>query len=88
MMAREDDAQVRDAQRRKKMKTTKTIRIGRDYTYTGTTHRWATGLKVRIVAKLEGGLVEFAPYIFENGKERLSWATSDARRNDLQEIAK
>ena len=62
--------------------------------YVGTRHRWATGLKVKVVAVHRGeeilrkvseirpgDLVEFAPWIEE--ESRFSWVTSDAHPDEL-----
>lgn len=74
--------------------------IDSEATYIGTTHPWAKGLRVQIVAVLRGArvltddaeivrlestdLIAFAPEINENGKRRFSWATSDATLADLK----
>lgn len=74
--------------------------IDSEATYIGTTHTWAKGLKVQIVAILRGArvltddneivrleatdFIAFAPEIIENGKRRFSWATSDATPADLK----
>lgn len=79
-------------------KTTKII--DSEATYIGTAHRWAKGLRVKILSVLRGDQVlyedreikclrrtdqiEFAPEIIENGKRRFSWATSDATLSDLK----
>jgi hypothetical protein len=74
--------------------------IGRDYRYVGTAHRWAQGLRVRVVAvhrgeeiivedalldgPRPGDMVEFEPW--SEDQQRYSWVQSDATWSDLERL--
>ena len=86
--------------KRTNTKTTTPKIIGREGTYVGTAHKWATGLRIQVVAILRDGealyddraigeiratdTIEFAPEIVENGTRRWSWVLSDATINEVE----
>ena len=57
------------------------LRRGMVMRYVGEDHAFMKGLKVKLVAPIDRGLWDVAPWIEEEG--RFSWVTSDARREDL-----